>query len=182
MSPSALKRLIRRGRDKIDDSFVVRIGGGRLVRVKPVMVTSTKASRAAQTEIRMTARKRLRDMYAKMRFDDIVKDVIDMKTQRLLRDLCAKTHPVRSADIREVIIIAQDRKMTAEMEALMEKETAEEDARRAQIASAAAAASVGEETVPKVVSRKPRKRELAPQELEEAGKSDMTEGPEDPGV
>lgn len=186
MTPSAVKRLIRRGRDKVDDSFVLRIGGGRLVRVKPVIVTNTKASKAAQTDIRLNVRKRLREMYAKMRFDDIVKDVIDMKTQRMLKDLCGKTHPARSADLREITIVAQDRKMTADMEALVEKETAEEDARRAQIASAAAAASVGEETpVATPRSRKPRKRELAPQELEEAeeaGKSRGEAGPEEPGV
>jgi small subunit ribosomal protein S3Ae len=181
MSPSAVKRLIRRGRDKIDDSIVVRIGGGRLIRAKPVLVTSTKASKAAQTEIRLIVRKRLRDLYAKMRFDDIVKDIIDMRTQRLLKDVTSKTHPIKSADVREIVILAQDRKMTEEMEALMERETAEEDTRRAQIASAAAAASVGEETTaPK--SRKPRKKELSPQELEEAGKSSGTEGPEEPGV
>jgi small subunit ribosomal protein S3Ae len=183
MTPSAVKRLIRRGRNKIDDSIVMRIGGGRLVRVKPVLVTNTKASHAAQTEVRLAVRKKLRDIYAKMRFDDIVKDIIDIKTQRMLKDLCTKIHPIRSADIREISIVPQDRKMTAEMEALMEKETAEEDARRQQIASAAAAASVGDETAPPAPrSRKPRKRELAPQEIEEGGKSDMTEGPEEPGV
>jgi small subunit ribosomal protein S3Ae len=183
MTPSAVKRLIRRGRDKVDDSFVVRIGGGRLVRVKPVLVTNTKASKAAQTEIRLTVRKRLRDMYAKMRFDDIVREIIDMKTQRQLRDLCSKTHPLRSADIREIVVVAQDRKMNAEMEVLLEKEAAEEDVRRQQIASAAAAASVGEETTPATKgSRKPRKKEPAPQELEEAGQSQTTEGPEEPGV
>jgi ribosomal protein S3AE len=183
MTPSAVKRLIRRGRDKIDDSIVIRIGGGRLVRVKPVLVTNTKASKSAQTEIRLAVRKKLREMYAKMRFEDIVKEIIDVKTQRILKDICMKTHPVRSVDIREIIIIPQDRKMNAEMEALMEKETAEEDTRRAQMANAAAAASVGEETTPAAPrSRKPRKKELAPQELEEAGKSDMTEGPEDMGV
>jgi small subunit ribosomal protein S3Ae len=188
MTPSAVKRLIRRGRDKVDDSFVLRIGGGRLVRVKPTLVTNTKASKNTQTEIRLTVRKRLRDMFAKMRFDDIIKDIIDMKTQRSLRDLCTKTHPIRSADIREIIIVPSDRKMTAEMEALLEKEAAEEDTRRAQLASAAAVASVGEEstTAPLKGSRKPRKRELSPQEQEEEeakkGKSQMTEGPEEPGV
>ena len=151
------------------------------------MVTNTKASKSAQTEIRLTTRKRLRDLYAKMRFDDIVRDIIDMKTQRMIKELCGKTHPLRSADIRELVIMPQDRKVTAEMEAQIEKETAEEDARRAQLASAAAVAGVGDETpAPAPRSRKPRKKELAPQELEEqeskAGQSQMAEGPEDPGV
>ena len=171
MSPSAIKRLMRRGRDKIDDSFVVKIAGGRVIRVKPVLVTNTAASKAAQTELRHTVRKRLKDLYVKMRFDDIVKDIIDTKTQRMLRDLCSKTHPLKSADIREVIVLPRDRKMTPEMEAQIEKEVAEEDTRRAQIASAAAAASVGEEQAPAAPRRKPKRRE-----------EESVEGPEEPGV
>jgi ribosomal protein S3AE len=189
MTPSAIKRLIRRGRDKVDDSFVVRIGGGRMARVKPVLVTNTKASRAAQTEIRLTVRKRLRDLYAKMRFDSIIKDIVESKTQRMLRDIAGKTHPLRSADIREIVILPQDRKMSAEMEELLEREVAEEEARRAQLAAAAAVAGVGDETAPAEKppvrgSRKPRKKELAPQEVEEAPAEETTavEGPEEPGV
>lgn len=182
MTPSAVRRLIRRGRDKIDDSFVMKIAGGRMVRIKPVLITGTKASKAAQTEMRLTTRKRMRDLYGKMRFDDLVKDVIESKTQRLIKDLCAKTHPLRSADIREAFILPNDRKMTQEMKEQIEREFAEEEARRAQIASAAAAASVGEETAPAPRSRKPKRKEPAPQEIEEAGKSRETPGPEDPGV
>jgi small subunit ribosomal protein S3Ae len=186
MTLSAVKRLVRRGRDKVDDSFILRIGGGRLVRIKPVVVTNTKASKAAQTEIRLLVRKKLREMYAKMRFEDIVRDIIELKVQRMLKDLCSKTHPARSVDIREITIISKDRKMTEEMETLLEQEAAEEDARRATLASAAAAASVGEETVAAAPrSRKPRKKELAPQEIEEAeeaGKSRADVGPEEPGV
>jgi ribosomal protein S3AE len=178
MTPGAVKRLIRRGRDKVDDSFVVRIAGGRAVRVKPVLVTSTRASRAAQTEIRLTVRKRLRESFAKMRFEDIVKDIIEMKLQRMLKDLCSSTHPIRSADIREIEVLYKDRKITPDVQAQIEQEAAEEDARRAQLAQAAAAAGV--EEAPR--SRKPKKREPAPQELEEAGASRQTEGPDEPGV
>jgi small subunit ribosomal protein S3Ae len=188
MTPSAVKRLVRRGRDKVADSIVVRIGGGRLVRVKPVLVTNTKAGNAAQTEIRLFVRKKLREQFMKMRFDDIVKDIIELKLQRMLKEQASKTHPVRSADIRSLMIVPKDRSMTAEMETLLEQEASEEDARRAQLAQAAAAASVGDESAASIAvprSRKPRKKELAPQELEEqatAGKSQPTEGPEDPGV
>lgn len=184
MTPSAVKRLMRRGRDKVDDSFLLKIAGGRLVRVKPVMVTNTKCSKAAQTDIRLTVRKRLRDHFARMRFEDISKEIVDGKLQRMLKDLCNKTHPIRSSDIRELIVLPQDRKISLEMSEQIEKEVAEEDARRAQLASAAAAAGVSEEVAP-AKSRKPKKKQLAPQEMEDvsdAGESKGEEGPEDPGV
>ncbi len=187
MTPSAIKRLMRRGRDKVDDSFTLKIAGGRMARVKPVLVTNTKCSRATQTEIRLATRKRLRDYFARMRFEDIIKEIVDIKIQRMLKDIAGKTHPVRSADIREFLVLPNDRKVSIEMEELIEKEVAEEEARRAQLANAAAAAGVGEESVALAAakSRKPKKKQLAPQEMEdvsEAGESKKEEGPEEPGV
>jgi ribosomal protein S3AE len=185
MTPSAVKRLMRRGRDKVDDSFTLKIAGGRAVRVKPVLVTNTKCSKATQTDIRLAVRRRLRDYFARMKFEDIVKEIVDTKVQRMLKDIAGKTHPVRSADIREIFVLPNDIKVSAEMEALIEKEVAEEEARRATLANAAAAAGVGEESISAPKSKKPKKKQLAPQEMEDvsdAGESKQEEGPEDPGV
>ena len=159
MTPSGVKRLIRRRRDRVDDSFVLRIAGGRLVRVKPMIVTRNKSSKAAQRDIRLTVRERLRDIYAKMRFDDIVHDIIEHKTQRLLKDICNKSHPIRNAEIREVVILPQDRQLSKEMIEEMEKEAEEEAARREQLEKAAAAAAVEEEKVPKAKKKAPKKEE-----------------------
>ncbi|MDD9953804.1 MAG: hypothetical protein OXR66_05710 [Candidatus Woesearchaeota archaeon] len=159
MNPQATKRLIRRNRDKIADSFVLRIAGGRLVRVKPMLVTKTRTSKAAQTEIRLTVRKQLRDLYEKMQFDTIIKDIIEMKTQKLLRDVCSKTHPVRTADIKEIVVLPEDRALTQEMQELMQKEVQEEEKKREQMASAAAAASVDEETPKKPAKKKAAKKD-----------------------
>lgn len=156
MTPSAIKRLIRRHRDKISDSFILRIAGGRLIRVKPILITRTKASRSAQTGMRLLARQHLREQWQRMRFDDIIIDIIDMKTQRMLRDLCSKIHPIRSADIKEIVILQDNRTVTKEMEELLEKEVAEEEAKRQQLAAAAEAASVDEPAQEK--PKRPRKK------------------------
>jgi len=158
MTPSAIKRLIRRNRDKISDSFVTKIAGGRLVRVKPVLVTRTLVSKAVQTSIRMTARKFLKEQYAKMRFDDIVHDIIDMKVQKQLKDLCGKIHPVRTADIKEIIVLPETRSMTKEMEEMIEAEAAAEEKKREQLKSAAAVAAVEEEPAAKSAKKKATKK------------------------
>ncbi len=170
MNPSSIKRLIRRRRDRIDDSFVVRIAGGRLVRVKPMLITRNLSSKAAQTDIRLTVRGKLRDHFQKMKFDDIVHDLIEMKTQRMVKDICNKTHPLRSVEIREIIVLPQDRKLTKEAIEEMEKEAAEESTRREQLQQAAAAAAVDADEPPK----KTPKKKAAPKK--------PIEGPEDPGV
>ncbi len=168
MVPSGVKRLIRRNRDKIDDSFTARIAGGRAVRVKPVLVTKTKASASAQSKMRLAVRTKLQDAWKRMRFEDIVLDVIDGKASRLMRDATNRIHPVRSCDIRELVITVADRSVTPQMQERMEQEAAEEDARRAQLANAAAAAGVEESP-----AEKPRRR---------VKKTEPDEGPEDMGV
>ena len=168
MTPSGVKRLIRRNRDKIDDSFTVRIAGGRTIRVKPVLVTKTKASAGAQSKMRLAVRAKLQESWKRMRFEDIVLEVIDGKAGRLMRDACNRTHPTRSCDIRELIIVPANREMTPEMRALAEQEAAEEEARRTQLANAAAAAGVEE-----APAEKPKRR---------VKKTEPDEGPEDMGV
>lgn len=176
MTPSHVKRQIRRHRDRIDDSFICQIAGGRLTRVKPMVITLNHASKAAQTEIRLMVRDKLRTLYKKMRFDDIVSDLIENKTQRLIKDICSKTHPIRNAEIRAISILPQSRELTEEVRAQIEKEAKEEEEKRQQLASAGAAASVEEEAVQE--TKKPRKRK----KVEDAGESQVVEGPEDPGV
>jgi ribosomal protein S3AE len=167
MMPSGVKRLIRRNRDKVDDSFPIRIAGGRSVRVKPVLVTKTKASSSSQTKMRLAVRTKLQESWKRMRFEDIVLDVIDGKASRLMRDSCNHIQPVRSCDIRELIIAPADREVTPEMQSRMEQEAAEEEARRAQLANAAAAAGIEDAPV-----EKPKRRR----------KAESDDGPEDMGV
>lgn len=168
MTPSGVKRLIRRNRDKIDDSFAIRIAGGRAIRVKPVLVTKTKASASSQSKMRLAVRTKLQDSWKRMRFEDVVLEVIDGKTSRTMRDACNHIHPVRSCDIRELVIIPSDRAMTPEMQEKMEQEAMEEETRRAALANAAAAAGIEDAPV-----ERPKRR---------VKKVEPVEGPEDMGV
>lgn len=142
MTPSAEKRLIRRHRNKVTDSFVMKIAGGRRIRVKPMLITRTRASKAAQKEIRKKTKEKLRDAWAKMRFDDIIHDIIEMKVQKHLKDFCSKTHPIRTADIRNIAVVPESREVTEELAKKIEAEASEEAARREKLQEAAEKASV----------------------------------------
>lgn len=100
MLPSAMKRLVRRGRAKVADSFVVRTSTGRLVRIKPVVLTANPASSGAQTTIRLAVRDKTKAIVKSLSFDTLIQDVISYKFQRALRDVANKTHPVKNVEIR----------------------------------------------------------------------------------
>lgn len=105
MTPSGVKRLIRRGRSKVEDSFLAKLKDGRVARVKPVIVTINRCSKPAKTAIRMSVREKLTELLKGMTFDAFADEIINMKIQRVLKDLANKTHPTRSADLRAFVLL-----------------------------------------------------------------------------
>ena len=105
--PSQLKRLIRRGRSKIADSFVVRTSTGRLVRIKPIVLTANPASSGAGSAIRLMVRQKTKELVKGFSFDALVQEIIEYKLQRVLRDAANKTHPVKNVEIRACILLPE---------------------------------------------------------------------------
>jgi len=105
--PSNLKRLVRRGRTKIGDSFVVRTATGRLVRIKPVLITANPASSGAATMIRKAVRDKAKQIVATLSFDKLIQDLIQFKVQRSLKDVANKVHPIKTVEIRMCILLPE---------------------------------------------------------------------------
>ena len=59
LTSSFLKRLVRRGRDKIDDSFTVKTKDQKVIRIKPFITTMNRTSKSVNSKIRLEARKLL---------------------------------------------------------------------------------------------------------------------------
>ena len=98
--PTSLKRFVRRGRDKIVDSFTCRTSDNVLVRIKPLFITISLSKKSAQTGVRLQARKALKELIAKNTFDEFMKDVIQNKVQKHLRTILNKVYPLRNCEIR----------------------------------------------------------------------------------
>ncbi len=109
MTPSGMKRLIRRGRSKVEDSFLTRLKDGEIVRVKPVVVTINSASKAAQTSIRLAIREKLKDILSKSTLDSFVNEVLQNKIQKILKDVANKSHPIRTADVKAIQLLPKSK-------------------------------------------------------------------------
>lgn len=126
MSPVSLKKVVRRNRSKIADSFVVKTKDGKDVRIKPLMVTRSKASKLTQTEIRKQARAFIAVSLKKMTYSQFITDVVQRKFQRKLQDLLKKVHPLSVCDIRMFTLIGGEASSPAASEA--KEESASEPA------------------------------------------------------
>jgi len=127
MTPSGMKRLIRRGRSKVEDSFLARLKDGEVVRVKPVVVTINSASKAAQTSIRLAVREKVKDILGKSTLDSFVNEVLQNKIQKLLKEVANKSHPTRTADIKAIQLLPKSK---ANLSADDEEESSEESSEK----------------------------------------------------
>ena len=97
---SFVKRLVRRGRSKIDDSFVSKSKEGQLVRVKPMVITNSTCPASTATQIRLETKKLLTQRLQKTGFVNMIQDILSLKLQKELKEKLVKIHPIRSVDIR----------------------------------------------------------------------------------
>jgi small subunit ribosomal protein S3Ae len=95
-----VKRLVRRGRTKIDDSFLVKSKDGQAIRIKPLIITNTECVRSTTSQIRMEARRVLSDKIARNGFVNVVQDILNFRIQKDLKERLNKIHPIKSVDIR----------------------------------------------------------------------------------
>jgi small subunit ribosomal protein S3Ae len=100
MAPSAIKRLVRSRRDRIDDSFIVQTKDERKVRVKPILITHSNNSAAQRTQMRGILREQLATETAKRTYEEFVRDVVKNDLQKSIKSALAKVAPVRTIDMR----------------------------------------------------------------------------------
>ncbi|MBD3209500.1 hypothetical protein GF367_03730 [Candidatus Woesearchaeota archaeon] len=128
-----IKRLVRRGRTKIEDSFTAKTKDGHLVRTKPMLITTSTCVASTASQLRMTTKKLLKEQLAKTGFVNMIRDVLSFKLQKTIKESLNKIHPVRSVDIRAFAREAVRGKVPdAELELIPEEAAEEEKAAAAE--------------------------------------------------
>ena len=108
LTQSYIKRLVRRGRNKIDDSFLVKTKDRKLLRVKPLMVTNNKANKSITSRIRVTARAIIAKIASMSDHEQFFNDIISIKLQKELREKLSKIYPLRFLEIRQAVVLKDD--------------------------------------------------------------------------
>jgi small subunit ribosomal protein S3Ae len=106
--PSSLKRLVRRGKTKVEDSFVVKTSDAKLVRIKPLLVTGTAVTNSVTTAIRRIVRNNTARLAQKLTYERLAEEVITFKLQKHLQSLCSKITPVRNSEIKAFLLVEKE--------------------------------------------------------------------------
>jgi len=134
ISAFSLKRLAKREKDKLSDSFVVKTADGKLVRIKPVMVTNNMTNGAVLAALIQTCRAVCKEIVNKTKFDQLILDLVTYKFQKDVRDTLHRVYPLRNFDIRMLELETKKKNETVEEEMIMKlrKEQELKDKERAE--------------------------------------------------
>lgn len=156
ISPSYVRRQIRKDRDRIDDSIVMKTADNKDVVLKPFLVTKNPVNNSKKTLLRKLARQELKDYVSKVTYSELVQDLISTKIQKTIGAVLRKVCPLRSTDIRVMEIVQKSELGNIESPAENEEQPAE------QIEESAA------EQMPAEEKPKKHKKEKAAESSEEA--------------
>lgn len=118
---SAVKRLVRRGRDKITDSFLAKTKDKKIIRIKPLIVTMNKGTKSLQSAIRLEARRVVREDVFTKDAQEVLAEIVEGKLQKLIKQSSAKLAPIKQADIRIARIEENTKVIVTDKEVQSEK-------------------------------------------------------------
>jgi len=181
MISSTIKRLVRRKKDKIDDSFVCTTADGIKVRVKSLILTRYQTKHSVDTLLRKSAREFLTAAVAGSNYFTFFLDIINFRVQRALKDYLKKKYPVAICEIR-IFEAAAGQKLSAITEEmkrsnlLMSERRAPESRETAPVSSETKAETSSE---PSEEKKQESKEESSEESKEEKSAEDPGEASEE---
>jgi len=157
VSPAYIKRQIRKGRDRIDDSFVLKTADKKDVAIKPLFITKNKVNNSKKTLLRKLSRQELREYVSSIPYSELVQDLMFNKTQKILGNSMRKVCPLRSCDIRVMELVAEPAKQEVSEKLPEAKEEAKEE-KVEEIKEEKTEEKIEEKAEEQKAAKKPRKK------------------------
>lgn len=97
-----VKRMMRKGVEKIEDSFVVQSKDNVNIRLKPLLLIRNKVNHSVSTAIRKKDQEVMSDEAKKQDYSDILRSIITNKLQKQSREALTKIYPLAACELRIV--------------------------------------------------------------------------------
>jgi len=97
-----VRRIVRLGTSRIDDSFVVKTKDGIEIRLKPLVITRFKAHRKQKSDIRKKLKEFLVKKAEELEFYDFIEKVINYEIQNEIKPVLNKIFPVGHVEVRRI--------------------------------------------------------------------------------
>ncbi|MCF7860860.1 hypothetical protein K9M79_01335 [Candidatus Woesearchaeota archaeon] len=110
MIPAAIKRLVRRRRNRLDESFMCYTQDKILIRIKPFMLTRSKTIGSNVYNLRMMMIEKVVSYVAGQTFDRLISLIVSHKLQNDIRHELNKAYPMKNFEIRKLMLVKPESK------------------------------------------------------------------------
>ena len=129
LSAASIRRLVRRGKQKIEISFICKTSDNKRVRIKPLMVPINKVKGSVAASLSKAASKFVIEYLSKISLDNLIKDLISGKLRKEMKDALKKIYPIKIVEIAKLHIEEGKKKVgDIKVEEPAEKEEVDEQA------------------------------------------------------
>ena len=97
--PYFIRRMIRKGTNYVEDSFAAECEDAKL-KIKPLLVTRRKVSRAIRKELRNKAREEIIEYVKNKKSEQLFDDILKTQMQKVLSSKLKKVYPLALCEIR----------------------------------------------------------------------------------
>ena len=108
MMPSSVKRLVRKGRTKVDDSIVVLTKDNQKVRIKPLIFTKGIVYKSVSNSLRLKIRNAIAIFASKINYEGLINEIMNYKLQKLISNVAKTVTPVRTSEIRAFNLVEKE--------------------------------------------------------------------------
>jgi len=105
--PAFIKRIIKKDRSNLHDSFVCETSDGKRVRLKTLIITIRKTKGAVTTSLTNSMKVNLKDYVKKISYKELINELISYKLQINLKNSLKSIYPLRNCEIKEMILEAE---------------------------------------------------------------------------
>jgi len=99
---SYLKRMIRKKRSRVDDSFVCETKEGVKLRIKPIALTRNKVQKSVLFGIRKLMKEEVVKECNSKTLGSFILEVVSIRLQKSLKGKLSKIHPIAFFDLRVI--------------------------------------------------------------------------------
>ncbi len=132
LNSTSIRRLVRRGKEKIDVSTTCKTSDNKKIRIMPLIISYSKVKGSVAAAFKRVAVDYLSSYAAKTTFENMIRDSISNKLQRELKAVLRKVYPIRILGIAKLHIEKEKKPVEEEVEVKAEEveEEKEESAKK----------------------------------------------------
>jgi small subunit ribosomal protein S3Ae len=104
-TPSSVKRLVRRGKSKLEDSFVIQTADKKMVRIKPLLITNSLVANSVRGIIKRAVRNSIAKLAQKLTYEKLIEEIMMFKLQKYVGTMATRVTPIRNCEVKAFLLV-----------------------------------------------------------------------------